>query len=83
MKVNWNQPVVAPPKALKFDDLALNETFRNTGGRGAVYVKVQVGHEDDYYMYELATGRLWEPTTATLERVAVDVNVTAAKPRIY
>jgi hypothetical protein len=82
MNVNWKDSV-ATARNLTFDDLNLNESFRNVNGRGAVYVKVQVHNSDDEYMMELATGKLFNPTVSPVERVNVDVNVNASKPRFY
>lgn len=83
-KVIWKNEAV---KTLKFDDLKLNDSFKicTKKSKGAVYTKVRTpsykGHE--FYMLEVATGKLFEPTVSTVEKVEVTVNVEALKPEIY
>ena len=60
---------------LYFDDLFLNEAFKNTLGRGAVYVKTRVKGDTAEYMMELSTGKLFEPTFSPVERVDVEYKV--------
>jgi hypothetical protein len=73
---------VLPPKKLYFEDLRLNESFRIKNCE-AVYVKVQVGNDDDYYSYEIQRGKLWVPTKSEVERVPVKVEIDAEKPELY
>ena len=82
MRLSWGlkKPVV---QRLYFADLALNETFRNVNGRGAIYAKVEENHTNKTFMYELATGKLFIPTSSPVERVDVDVQVSTNKPSIY
>lgn len=82
MKVNWNQSKVGQDR---FDDLGLNESFRiaSPQSRGAVYVKVIDNRTGDYGMLELATGKVFDPTTSPVEPVNVEVNVSAPRPNIY
>jgi hypothetical protein len=85
-KVNWNR-YVAPARDLYFSDLELNESFRNKNGKGAVYTKVGLvthrGHVTQHGMLELATGKIWEATASPVERINVEVNISAVKPSIY
>lgn len=92
--VSWaNQPV---RKTLHFVDLLPNEAFRikSYRSKGAVYIKVVPGHDDlvlegkwgethSGVMYELATGKLYPPTSSTVELVDVDIEVHQDKPDIY
>lgn len=80
MKVNWRD-VPDSSTRLYFRDLLVQETFRNKHGRGAVYMKVAL--KDDLYMLELATGKLFEPTSSELERVECELKINVNKPSIY
>jgi len=81
MKVNWNQSTSVGN--LYYRDLALGDTFRNKRGQGAVYSKVQNHRTKEEFMLELASGLLFAPTLTEVERINVDVNVEASKPKLY
>lgn len=81
MKINWKSK---PAKTIVFSSLGVGDTFRNTHGHGAVYMKVQLcGDYDDYGMLELATGKVFKPTSSPLELVDVEMTVDTTKPSIY
>lgn len=84
-KINFVPRRVATPKGLHFEDLDLNESFRNKYGRGAIYRKVMAGssNNQNWYMLEEATGRLWTPTQNEVERVNVEVNIDVSRPKLY
>ncbi len=83
MQIKWNTPVNAV-RSLNFADLQVNDAFKiaTSHARGAVYVKVKERHSDVFYMMELATGHLFDPTTSPVERVNVEVSVAAPRPQI-
>ncbi len=90
MNIVWNVPSAAKKPALHFGDLDVNDTFKLTTGE-AVYVKVsrRVGstrsfdRHNEEYMLELATGRLFGPSSSPVARVGVTVNVDVPKPSLY
>jgi len=84
MEINWKD--ADPVKSrVYFKDLLLNESFKIVAG-DAVYVKVAVVHkydENEEFMCELATGKLFPPTKSPVQLVHVDVDVDLPKPVIY
>lgn len=87
MKINWKNK---PAKTVIFSSLDVGETFKNTQGHGAVYMKVKVnsdvvrgGYVDSFGMLELATGKVFKPTSSPLELVDVEMTVDVPKPTIY
>jgi hypothetical protein len=83
MNINWKGQVTQK-KNLYFEDLKLNESFKNAGysSRGAVYIKVATNDGIDW-MYEVATGLLFKPTKAPVQRVEVELNISVEKPDLY
>ena len=86
-KVHWKK---SPPQSLYFEYIEVGETFKidSFRSKGAVYMKVHTSHRvsgypDQYLMLELATGKLFSPTTSRITRVNVDIHVDAEKPEIY
>lgn len=93
IKVNWdNQPKT---NNLLFYQLNPNDAFRIVGAR-AVYIKVVAGRGmnvsasgpktnglPDGGMLEIATGKVFAPTTSYVELVDVSVDIKAKKPDIY
>ena len=82
MKVFWKgqvQPTLKP----YFEQLAENQSFRLTTGKGAVYTKVRLNGTNKYYMLELATGILFEASLSPVELVDVNVVIETQKPSIY
>lgn len=86
VKVNWSSDNCQ----LFFRDLEINQAFRNAGkwSKGAIYIKVgidktSVSQEPFYYMYEVATGKLWPATSSPVEVVDVSVNINSPKPAAY
>jgi hypothetical protein len=87
MKVKFNAPLPVFP--LFFTNLSVSDSFRLQNG-SAVYTKVEFAgglkvrdsrHVDqDYGMLELATGKVFPPSTGQVVRVSVDVSVASAKP---
>ncbi len=69
-------------QSLSFPDLALMEGFRIVG-RQVVYQKVYDKPHQKFFMLEVETGALWEPTHGAVERVKVEVYVDADKPVDY
>ena len=76
VKINWNSNNHYPAR-LYFEDLTVNESFKIVGCH-AVYVKVSrknLSNYTEYFMCELATGRLFGSTKSPCERVNVVVNI--------
>lgn len=88
MNIKWKD-TKSTPSVLYFDDLKLNEGFRNVGklSQGAVYIKVSTkagrSVNNVEWMYEVATGFLFPPTLAPVERVEVGLDVPVVKPALY
>lgn len=49
----------------------------------AVYMKVQTGRSNSFYMYEVATGKLWPVSRNPVTEIDIDIAVRTAKPSIY
>lgn len=86
MKVTWKDADVNTK--LFFGDLPLNATFRIKGAKGAVYVKtiirnLNITTRNQYMMYEIASGALFDPTKSEVELVDVEVKVNVPKPSVY
>jgi len=87
MKINWKN---TPSKTVTFSTLNVGDTFKNTHGHGAVYMKVKVnsdvvrgGYTESFGMLELQTGKVFKPTSSPLELVDVEITVDTVKPSIY
>lgn len=83
MQIKWKLT-----KNVYFTDLELLDTFKIVGGRGAIYMKVsinkQITNEELIYgQLELATGKVFKPTSSPLVLVDVEMNVETPKPSIY
>lgn len=83
VQINWNGQKPTK-KTLYFDDLELNQAFKNAGylSRGAVYIKVAHKNGEEF-MYEVQTGKIFNPTNAQVEIVPLELNVPVAKPALY
>lgn len=97
LKINWNSPLSDP--VIRFDDIEANTPFviDTPASRGAVYVKVVSAssmmfcdkndiHGIEYQnggMYEIATGKVFPPTTSPIKVVPLSYNVSTPKPEIY
>lgn len=85
MEINWKDTVHPLNSDLYFKHLKLNENFKIVVG-DAVYTKVAVVHkydENQEFMCELATGKLFPPTKSAVKLVDVEVNVNIPRPVIY
>ena len=82
MEIKWKDSPHVVEKSLSFSDLNFNDTFRILGSQ-AVYVKCQVNAIAKDYMYEIATGKLYDPTSSTVELIGVSVYINVPKPRLY
>ena len=84
VNVLWKDSVV-DKKVLYFDDIEVNQAFRNISdnSRGAIYIKVHNSNSRLYYMLEIVSGILWTPTASPIELINVDIRIDAPKPSIY
>lgn len=82
--IGWKK-INKKSRDLYFDDLEVNDAFRNKSSRskGAVYIKVYNQLTDQYFAQEVETGRLWTPTKAPVEKVSVNIEIDSQKPEIY
>ncbi len=85
VKVKWANS--QPKRNLYFTHLNANDAFR-IKGHSAVYIKVIGGRSGvlasfDGAMMEVATGKLFAPTSSEIEPVDVEINIGVAKPHIY
>ena len=78
MKLNWTGQNVV--NELTFSQLQVNETFRITPNGEAVYVKVVDHYSGRYFQQELATGKLFKPTSSRVVPVSVEVSVHSRRP---
>lgn len=96
MQINFKNDVTT--KQLYFADLPLNSAFRikTSGSKGAIYIKTQeINHfsrmgsnnklqtVNHFRMYEIATGKLFEPTPSPVELVSVKIEIDAERPEVY
>lgn len=72
-------------QTLYFDDINVNEAFKNAGtlSKGAVYIKVKNSRDHQMFMQEIATGILFPPTKAPVKRVDLTITIDEVKPSIY
>lgn len=87
MEIKWKDSPYVVEQSLSFSDLNFNDTFRILGSQ-AVYIKCHAhlnvkGAGTKDYMYEIATGKLYEPTSSTVELIGVSVYINVPKPCLY
>jgi hypothetical protein len=74
------------PQPLTFGDLSANDAFK-IRGHNAVYLKVVSGRNSGLAntggMLEIATGKIFGPTSSEVERVNVEIHVGTTRPSIY
>lgn len=93
VKINWDDS--KKNSGLAFRNLNTNDAFRIQGSK-AVYIKVvpgcraltiELAHNQrgngDGAMLEVATGKIFPPTSSLVELVDVSVDIKAKKPDIY
>lgn len=93
MKINWQNQ---KESVNFFENLDVNTGFKvvSPHARGAVYIKVAKGDSDtkiyssrhghmECMMYEVATGKLFPPTSSPVEIVEIETNIHQKKPGIY
>jgi hypothetical protein len=88
LKINWKAST-PKNKDLYFNDLKVGESFINVSGygQGAVYRKVvrepTCPGVNEYFMLEIETSKLWNPTKSAVRVVDVEVNIPLERPSIY
>lgn len=81
-KVNWGSR--AASGKLYFNDLDIGDCFKinTSAAKGAVYRKVYNTIEGECLAEEVATSKLFHPTTSEVVKVNVNIDIDAPKPEI-